>query len=350
MNRWATAAACAATACAACGHDRPAPKPAPALIAPDPSASASVASRASPPPTPPDRCVDYRRRLDARLHRAVAAVGDAGTTYGSEHWSEAALKRATSDAGLECFSFARGAWWIEPGADLDVQSSLLLTSAETIHASVDGRALGPWSPDGSGIHVGYGGMPASLAATLVSDYDGDGVPELWVRTDEDGVEGGHFAESWIVTVHDGKIGEYAPAKGLGTIGTPVDVDGDGRLDLPVSLGVATVRNMCFSKPDYEPADFLAHALPNGKFSTTDAVAMARMNRWCPAMPAKIATREDALCARLWAKTPADVKAARAKVTSCVQWDCSLGTQPRGAALDGDARRETCDQKVPFTLP
>src|SRR6185503_16657056 len=135
------------------------------------------------------------------------------------------------DARADCASFARGAWWIDTAT----------TARETVRASVDGRAYGPWSPSGTGIDVSGA---KSLTTTLVSDYDGDGIPELYVRTDEEGVEGGHDTESWVLTLRDGAIREYAPAKGFGTIDTPVDDDDDGLVDLPVSLGVHWIERQC----------------------------------------------------------------------------------------------------------
>jgi len=226
------------------------------------------------------------------------------------------------DARADCASFARGAWWIDTAT----------TARETVRASVDGRAYGPWSPSGTGIDVSGA---KSLTTMLVSDYDGDGIPELYVRTDEEGVEGGHDTESWVLTLRDGAIREYAPAKGFGTIDTPVDDDDDGLVDLPVSLGVHWIERQCMRKPELHPASFLAHALPDGKFSTTDAVATRHLNGWCPGMPGRIATAEDALCARLRTK-PADRAKVRARIAAkCVPWDCA-------AELEGNPQKDGAD--------
>jgi hypothetical protein len=318
------------------------------------SASASAVASADPPPAPyPSSCSAFDRDLNAKLQAALDARGDAGTTYGNEQWTPAKLRAAVADSGLGCLPFARGAWIVEPGADIDVWSSLLVTTDARVRAALDGKVLDPWSPLG-GMHVGYGGMPTSMTRRIVTDYDGDGVPELWVRTDEDGVEGGHFAPSFILTVHDGRVTEYAPATGLGEIATPVDVDGDGRLDLPASLGLAIFdQGSCFGKGDDKPADMFAHSLEDGTFSKTDAVAMAHVKKWCPAMPATISTRTAALCARLWT-APADVKATRARIAaSCVRWDCAReiagGAQKPGASMECDDMLNTFDQTISFTL-
>ena len=244
------------------------------------------------------------------------------------------------EAGADCAPFARGAWWVDTTTP----------ARETIHASVDGHAYGAWSPSGTGVDVSGA---KSLKTILVSDYDGDGIPELYVRTDEEGVTGGHEAESWILTARDGAIREYAPAKGFGTIGTPIDDDDDGRDDLPVSLGVDWLEPQCMRKADPHPADFLAHALPDGKFSTTDAVATEHVKRWCPGMPARIATAEDALCARLRTKK-ANLAKVRARIAaSCVPWDCAaeLEGKPQkdGADLACNAMLATFDQDTALSL-
>ncbi len=311
---------------------------APTAVRVAPPASVDAAPAESPPALPPDSCADYRARIDKSLHAAIVAIGDAGLRYGgTDHWTEPALKTAIDDAGLHCSSFARGAWWIEPGPDLDLHEDLEISTHTTVRASLDGRAPTPWTPDPGGIDVGYGGMPTTMRNALAGDYDGDGVPELWVRTDEDGVEGGHFVASWVLTIHDGAIREYAPAKSLGDIAEPFDADGDGRLDLPVTLGLGMRHRACFGKDTWAPAKLLAHALPNGAFSTTDDIAQKWAKKWCPAKPAMIATREAALCARL-RTAPADLATVRARIaSSCVPWDCR-------AEIDGKPQLPRADQE------
>ena len=351
--------ACASLVLGGCHRQHGAPKPVP-VVASDPAASASapvvasaIASEASAPAalSPPANCAEWRTRLDATLHAAIAAVGDAGLEFDRNgKWTEAALKPAIDSAGLACMPFTRGMWFVEPGDDLDVHLDVELSSHETIHVSVDGHDLGPWKPDDPGLYVGYGGMPSTMAVALVGDYDGDGIPELWARTDEDGVESGHMTRNWILGVHDGKIGEYAPAKNFGDIAKPVDVDGDGRIDLPVTLGLALIKGQCDWKPYYAPADFLAHSLPGGGFSTTDAVARQHVTKWCPAMPATFKTREDALCARIRTK-PADLASVRARIAaSCVPWTCpDQKPQKPGANQLCNDMLDTFDQKTTFTL-
>jgi hypothetical protein len=315
---------------------------------------AACSSTAPPQPTldhrthpdePVSICGAFERTLEARLHKAVAALHGEPTKYGGGPWTEEGLRAAIPDSGLSCLPFARGAWIIEPGDDLDLSWSLEITTTVQFRAVVDGREVKGISP---GARVGYGGMPTTMRVQIASDYDDDGVPELWARTDEDGVEGGHFASSWLLSAHGGRISEYAPAQALGVMGVPVDVDGDGRLDLPVDRDLAVIESRsCEGRPEMRPADLLAHALPDGTFSTTDAIATERLRRWCPAIPAQIVTTEGALCARVRAN-PAQLVALKATVaSSCVPWDCALGAQGKpqlpGASRDCNALIDTLGQ-------
>lgn len=116
---------------------------------------------------------------------------------------------------------------------------------------------------------------------LLYDYDSDGVPEVGV-----------YQTSWhhslpphlvlgVWTVKQGRIQPYAPAAALSAVGV-TDVDGDDRPDLLLDsrdefLGpggcsyTGDLSCMAESHSSLEP-DGVAHALPNGSFSTKDAVA------------------------------------------------------------------------------
>ena len=101
--------------------------------------------------------------------------------------------------------------------------------------------------------------------------------------------------------------------------------------------------------------FIAHALPSGAFALDDDAAKAEAKRWCPAAPPAIRSSLDALCARLWARTPAETMAARALVTkSCVGGWCDRENaskpQPANAAEDCERRRKWFEKTPPLTLP
>ncbi len=116
---------------------------------------------------------------------------------------------------------------------------------------------------------------------LLFDYDADGVPEVGV-----------FQTSWhhtmppqvvlgVWTVEQGRVVPYGPADGLSAVGV-ADVDNDGRPDLLLDsrrefLGPGgcsysgDLSCMAESHSSLQP-DGVAHALPNGSFSTKDAIA------------------------------------------------------------------------------
>jgi hypothetical protein len=205
------------------------------------------------------------------------------------------------------------------------------------------------------VRTGYGADFTTATASLASDYDADGIPELYVHTYEGGVEGGHSEESFLYTRLRGAVTIYPPAGSLADIGAPKDVDGDGRLDLPTSAGIRIDGPVeCQGKSDWDAAVFIAHALPDGRFSTNDAVAKKFARNWCPAAPAKVSSVTDAVCARLWASTPQTMAAARKLAMSCVRWDCNLEIankpQPKGASADCEPRQNAFEATVPFTLP
>jgi len=185
------------------------------------------------------------------------------------------------------------------------------------------------------------------------DFDGDGVPELWVEVHEEGEEGHHARLVDLFAFKGGAIVSYAPAATIGAH-TSRDVDGDGRPDLIVHAGYTEELESCGAGFPYDAPEprFVAHSLPDGTFSMVDAAAKSFATKTCPAPPATIGSSYDAMCARLWAK---DVAKERARVVaSCVAWSCTAanaGTpQKKGAAEDCERRVRFFDRKPPFTLP
>jgi hypothetical protein len=86
----------------------------------------------------------------------------------------------------------------------------------------------------------------------------------------------------VWTVKQGRIVPYAPADGLGAVGVD-DIDTDGRPDLLLDSQDALLGPGCDSTEGDFPQcmaqlhtsfrpDQAAHSLPDGSFSTTDAVA------------------------------------------------------------------------------
>ncbi|HEU4536700.1 MAG TPA: hypothetical protein VFS00_21390, partial [Polyangiaceae bacterium] len=95
--------------------------------------------------------------------------------------------------------------------------------------------------------------------------------------------------------------------------------------------------------------------PDGSFAADDAGAKAAAASWCFGPPVAVNSSYDAICARLWATSPAELAAARALVrASCVPHDCEremAGTpQRKGATADCERRRAWFEKTPPFTLP
>ena len=188
------------------------------------------------------------------------------------------------------------------------------------------------------------------------DFDGDGVPELYLAVDESGDEGHEARQQGLFTFASGKVGLYPPAKGL-QMADLVDADADGRPDLLLYAGYTESLEGCFSGFPTEHArpKFMAHSLPNGSFATDDAAAKAYVKSWCTAPPAKISSSYDAVCARLFARDELAVKKEKARVVaSCVGNYCEReeGTkkQPPNASLDCERRASWFAKAPPFTLP
>ena len=152
------------------------------------------------------------------------------------------------------------------------------------------------------------------------------------------------------------IAKYAPAEALKlTFGKPHDVDGDGRLDLPTNANIRLVEDISCGYPsEWKGAKFVAHSLANGSFSMDDDVAKKFARAWCPQSPPKIEKTIDAACARLWARSPAEIAAARKRVAACVPWDCAaeMNQQPQPAHAERlcGPRIQAFDATPPFTLP
>lgn len=185
------------------------------------------------------------------------------------------------------------------------------------------------------------------------DFDGDGVPEIFIDAHEEGEEGHHVARLELLSFRSAAIVRYAPAAAIAVAGAK-DVDGDGRPDLLIRAGYTESLEGCGSGFSYDTPDpwFIAHARPDGTFSFDDAAAKDFVRKSCPAKPASIASSFDAVCARLWAK---DLPKERARVVaSCTAWSCAAdiaGTpQKKTAAQDCERRPRFFDRTPPFTLP
>jgi len=134
------------------------------------------------------------------------------------------------------------------------------------------------------------------------DYDGDGAAELIV--DDDSASPEMALRVW--TVRDGRIVPYTPAEELREVRDVHDVDHDGRPDL-VLPSPWSIRDTCGRAGIvHDGPTALAHALPGGGFSTTDAVARAWMLQQCTDTARGAPSTPDVLdvaCARLSGSDP-----------------------------------------------
>jgi len=149
-----------------------------------------------------------------------------------------------------------------------------------------------------------------------------------------------------------------------------DVDGDGRPDLILRTPFTAEWGYV---ADLDPlllvhVPLLAHSLPDGTFSESDAVARAFAQRSCPEPPtqlapashtqaARVETGRRIACARLWGRTPASVLAALRP--HCATYDEPSGDQGRERNLFARALapgecphwwRQWAEARAPFALP
>ncbi|HEU4411361.1 MAG TPA: hypothetical protein VFS43_39285, partial [Polyangiaceae bacterium] len=153
---------------------------------------------------------------------------------------------------------------------------------------------------------------------LSAENDDDGEPELFLRRVGREHEGPSNDAALLLTTR-GDVARPMPSAPP-KIDALDDVDRDGRPDL-VYYPYSTVRGSCagFDSSSFGPA-FLAHSLPGGAFSTTDAVARAYVARACPTGPERDAEADDdapprappELCARLRGASEAEALAVLAR--------------------------------------
>ena len=175
-----------------------------------------------------------------------------GTSY------EASNPSDDLGGGVRAMQSAQGSWQLQ-------------------YVTLDGTIFGPTqtvSGDGDNVNLApsFHSTVGQAGEELLFDYDADGLPEVGV-----------YQSSWhhtlpptiglsVWTVKQGRIVPYAPADALPAVGAR-DIDADGRPDLMLDsrgefLGPeGNVQSHTSLQPDAA-----AHSLPNGDFSTKDAVA------------------------------------------------------------------------------
>jgi hypothetical protein len=131
----------------------------------------------------------------------------------------------------------------------------------------------------------------------VFDWDGDGVPELFLNVSL-ALSAADVSAGCIWTYRDGRVQPFEPARNLNIVRTR-DVDGDGRDDLEVSIGGGRyLPRGGYRQVECSTLTLIAHSLPNGSFSLTDQVAVEYARRSCKTPSDALSTHVDVLCARV----------------------------------------------------
>lgn len=156
-------------------------------------------------------------------------------------------------------------------------------------------------------------------ALTASDLDGDRLPELAVvaTTIDHGVNR-HDVDVEVYTAADRRVGLFEPTRAMNLLDV-VDADDDGRADFLIPAPYTWSEGAeCGHTVIREPLSLLAHSLPQGGFSTTDAVAARYLRAVCPGpdadpVPPRTGDGVDpagvgVICRRLWGASPEEALA------------------------------------------
>jgi hypothetical protein len=309
-----------------------------------------------------DRAERFARDVMARLVSSGSYKGqplDGAPSYMLTDWLSClktpggawALELAQARLSPQSDYDWRGEWYLDGNVVLlhvDTTGGIVQTHIET---EAGGSASGgPFANDElfkPGLANCCDFVFGGLRPLELFDFDGDGEPEVHVMASY-GHEGVH--EEWhrLFTFKRGGIEPYAAAPAFDAMR---DETGDGRPDLFRADGLSG-REQCGSgfPGDGEGLSFMAHSLPDGSFSTTDAAARAYAKKLCPVRPARLTDFSSVLCARLWGGVEAELELQVRKRFS--SWDCELpeNKQKPGARADYELMLSATRARVPFTLP
>jgi hypothetical protein len=215
----------------------------------------------------------------------------------------------------QCMASAQGVWSI-------TWTSFSLVQGR--HQAVHAPAFLTWRPTAAPatpipplrLGVESRGMSNSTFwIRALYDDDGDGTPEVLVEHDE----GSRETSREMFTVRGGLVRTYTPSHALPPFDDVTDADHDGRPDFVLRSPWHLASHCEVSNTRHVGPPVLAHALPDGSFSTSDEVArawtLARCARTSPEAPegpdvldvacARLrGTSAERLVAALHARTPA----------------------------------------------
>lgn len=341
--------------------------------------TAQASAEPAPPPQPAagaDPCRVAEAFTEAAIARAqafAAGVMERQLASGTYAGPNVALPIESFEVTpwLSCVKTPGGAWAIVLGKALltprneDDWTTEWVLDGEVMLAHVDavgvvthapirtqagGNGTGPFDDKAVSANC-CAWVPGGLEPIELFDFDGDGEPEVHVGASYDS-EGVHERSDDLFTFKNGKLERYAPAAAY-AFEAMKDQTGDGIPDLSFSYGLAGGESCGSGFPaDGSGMGFIAHALPDGTFSSDDAVARAFVRQGCPTKPVAIKDLGDILCARLWGVDSAKLELqVRARF---VPWDCDA--EMAGRPQKPKARSEyelmlsATKTRVPFTLP
>jgi hypothetical protein len=253
-----------------------------------------------------------------------------------------------------CFvSEARDAWmtsfdrlrWVE---NTETDENGVEGASRIMHLDVNGRAVSQRA-DTIERFEGRSGYRRVIATF---DFDGDQRSEAFVRSVYSESEDYGGREIELLTVANGAVRPYAPPGGVPPFSQLVDFDGDERPDL--------LNTRCHRRDEDDEDDesggpyCLAHSLPDGRFSTDDAVARRLIAQQCSAPPERIVSVGERGGSIDRSETFGAILCARYYGESAERIVHRIFVESRNR--DDDDRRwlfgiaPTAARRMPFTLP
>jgi hypothetical protein len=191
---------------------------------------------------------------------------------------------------------------------------------------------------------------SGVEVVLLHDFDGDGEKEVYLKSTYS-IEGSYKEYDALFSFRDDRLAPYAHAASIG-FREIEDVTKDGRPDLLV-YEYLDGGESCGSGFPYggNGPKFLAHALPDGTFSETDAEAVAYAKTWCPRLPATLETTADVVCAKLWGDSEETLQRKIDKRWAPMDCDAAVNGKPQKpkATQDYELLMSATRAKVPFRL-
>ena len=314
-----------------------------------------------PPPAAPvgpvvTRACDLAvRALHRRLDPIAGVLG--------EGWRDTVLGPLA-----RCYGAGEGAWTfvVERGAlrpPDEFHERTVSLDVRPIYLSADGSA----PRAGTTLHLaGSTGVffhAISLDQIGVFDWDGDGRGELYLHESheqhENGNEVARLERCWTFNARDVAVREHAPEAARAV--RIADVDGDGRPDLVLRSPWVDVGPCGLADIDFPGPLLLRHSRPDGTFAADDAAAHGFIAHQCRERPEGLipATTSDGpdtpdtqpsyrvACARWWGRAADDVAAEVTRTYPEVPdgGDAPLPCFPRAELL----RLAHIDPPLPFRL-